>query len=135
MRATPKAPSTASPNCAAGDYDASLLEVLPEEIIERDYGCGDPSRFVREGEVVLDLGSGVGRSATWRARSSGPKGRVIGVDTTTEEMLELCQRKLAGPELANADRLEEHRVSSAASSRTWRSTGTSLAAFVAKIIR
>lgn len=31
---------------------------LPQEIIERDYGCGDPSAHVREGDTVLDLGSG-----------------------------------------------------------------------------
>jgi hypothetical protein len=44
-------------------YD-QYLEVIPDEIKERDYGCGDPSAFVQEGEVVLDLGSGSGRSVT-----------------------------------------------------------------------
>ncbi|MGB1556243.1 MAG: methyltransferase, partial [Oceanococcaceae bacterium] len=42
--------------CCPVDYDASLLRLLPAEIIERDYGCGDPSRYVRSGDVVLDLG-------------------------------------------------------------------------------
>jgi hypothetical protein len=26
--------------------------------VEKDYGCGDPTQFVNEGEVVVDLGSG-----------------------------------------------------------------------------
>ena len=47
--------------CCRVSYDAGLLEVIPEEILERDYGCGDPSRHVRAGEDVLDLGSGGGK--------------------------------------------------------------------------
>jgi len=34
--------------CCPVDYDPRLLEILPREIVERDYGCGDPSRYVRE---------------------------------------------------------------------------------------
>ncbi len=47
--------------CCPISYDAELLRVIPAEIIERDYGCGDPSQFVHEGDVVLDLGSGGGK--------------------------------------------------------------------------
>ncbi len=43
------------------DYDSRLLEAIPGEVIDRNYGCGDPSRYVREGETVLDLGSGGGK--------------------------------------------------------------------------
>jgi hypothetical protein len=32
--------------CCPVDYDSGLLEMLPDEIISRDYGCGDPSRYV-----------------------------------------------------------------------------------------
>ncbi len=70
--------------CCPVDYDASLLEVLPPEIIDRDYGCGDPSRFVREGDTVLDLGSGAGKICYMASQLVGPSGRVIGVDATTE---------------------------------------------------
>lgn len=77
--------------CCPVDYDASLLEVLPDEIIERDYGCGDPSRFVRAGEVVLDLGSGAGKICYMASQIVGEKGRVIGVDTTPE-MLALARQ-------------------------------------------
>lgn len=80
--------------CCPVDYDASLLEVLPDEIVERDYGCGDPSRFVREGDVVLDLGSGAGKICYMASQIVGANGRVIGVDAT-DEMLDLARRHRA----------------------------------------
>ncbi|MDG1982972.1 MAG: methyltransferase domain-containing protein, partial [Planctomycetota bacterium] len=76
--------------CCPVDYDASLLEVLPASIVERDYGCGDPSRFVREGDVVVDLGSGAGKICYMASQIVGAGGRVIGVDTT-DEMLALAR--------------------------------------------
>ncbi|MAE29488.1 MAG: methyltransferase [Planctomycetes bacterium] len=77
--------------CCPVDYDASLLQVLPDEILERDYGCGDPSRFVRPGDVVLDLGSGGGKICYMASQIVGAEGRVIGVDATAE-MLDLSRR-------------------------------------------
>lgn len=76
--------------CCPVDYDASLLEVLPKEIVERDYGCGDPSRFVRPADVVLDLGSGGGKICYMASQLVGAKGRVIGVDATPD-MLALAR--------------------------------------------
>src|SRR5205814_7363339 len=58
---------------------------------ERDYGCGDPSRYLREGEKVLDLGSGTGKICFIAAQIVGPKGSVIGVDMT-DDMLEVARR-------------------------------------------
>jgi ubiquinone/menaquinone biosynthesis C-methylase UbiE len=77
--------------CCPVDYDASLLAVLPDEIIERDYGCGDPSEFCEPGDVVLDLGSGGGKICYMASQIVGPEGRVIGIDTTPE-MLDLARR-------------------------------------------
>jgi len=57
-----------------------LLAILPPEIIEKDYGCGDPSRYVRQGDVVLDLGSGSGKICYMAAQLVGESGKVIGVD-------------------------------------------------------
>ena len=77
--------------CCPVDYDPRYLKVIPEEVLERDYGCGDPSRYVREGETVLDLGAGGGKICFIASQIVGPKGRVIGVDMT-DEMLELAKR-------------------------------------------
>ncbi len=77
--------------CCAVDYDASYLKVIPAEIIERDYGCGDPSRHLHPGETVLDLGSGGGKICYIAAQVVGSQGKVIGVDCN-ETMLDLAQR-------------------------------------------
>jgi len=84
--------------CCPVDYDPGLLKILPVEIIERDYGCGDPSRYVREGDTVLDLGSGGGKICYMAAQLVGDKGAVIGVDMT-DEMLALARQYQ--PEMAN----------------------------------
>ena len=77
--------------CCPTDYDAKYLEAIPAEVIERDYGCGDPSRHLRVGETVLDLGSGTGKICFIAAQVVGPTGTVIGVDMTPE-MLEVARR-------------------------------------------
>src|SRR6266446_521492 len=77
--------------CCPVEYDPKLLDVIPAEINERDYGCGDPSAFVREGDVVLDLGSGGGKICYIAAQIVGPKGQVIGVDANNE-MLALADK-------------------------------------------
>ena len=66
--------------CCPVQYDAKFLAAIPQEILDKDYGCGDPSRYVREGDVVLDLGSGGGKICYIASQAVGPKGRVIGVD-------------------------------------------------------
>ena len=77
--------------CCPVTYDPRFLAALPREVLERDYGCGDPSRFVKPGDVVLDLGSGSGKIAFIASQIAGPSGRVIGVDATPE-MLALSRR-------------------------------------------
>ncbi|MGB5260667.1 MAG: methyltransferase domain-containing protein [Gammaproteobacteria bacterium] len=77
--------------CCPVDYDNNLLAILPQEIIERDYGCGDPSRYVQSGDTVLDLGSGGGKICYMAAQLVGPRGRVIGIDMN-DEMLSLARK-------------------------------------------
>ena len=84
--------------CCPVDYDARYLAAIPAEVIERDYGCGDPSRYVQAGDTVLDLGSGGGKICFIASQITGPTGRVIGVDMN-EEMLGLA--RTAAPTVAN----------------------------------
>lgn len=92
--------------CCPIDYDANLMGALPQEIIDKDYGCGDPSCYVREGDTVLDLGSGGGKIAYMAAQLVGEQGRVIGVDMN-DDMLALARKYQ--PEMAM--RLSGDRVS------------------------
>src|SRR5438045_4444325 len=77
--------------CCPVEYDRQFLKIIPPEVIERDYGCGEPSRYVKSGETVLDLGSGAGKICFIAAQVVGPAGRVIGVDMT-DEMLRVARR-------------------------------------------
>ena len=77
--------------CATGDYEADHLEVLPAEIIEKDYGCGDPSRWAVRGDTVLDLGSGAGKVCYILSQKVGPEGAVIGADFN-DAMLEVARK-------------------------------------------
>mgnify|MGYP000371510486 CR=1 FL=1 len=95
--------------CCPVDYDTELLKILPQEIIERDYGCGDPSRYVREGDTVLDLGSGGGKICYMAAQLAGPEGRILGVDMN-DDMLALARKYQK--EMANklgGDRVAFHK--------------------------
>src|SRR5205823_4585275 len=77
--------------CCPVEYNTDYLKIIPPEVIEKDYGCGDPSRYVKPGETVLDLGSGTGKICFIAAQVVGAKGRVIGVDMT-DEMLQVARR-------------------------------------------
>ena len=77
--------------CCPVDYNQEYLDVIPQEIIERDYGCGDPSKYLRPGETVLDLGSGGGKICYIASQVVGAKGKVIGVDMN-DDMLSLAER-------------------------------------------
>ncbi|MBK1829453.1 methyltransferase domain-containing protein [Verrucomicrobiaceae bacterium R5-34] len=77
--------------CCPVDYDPQYLKAIPAEVIEKDYGCGDPSKYLQPGETVLDLGSGTGKICFIASQVVGPAGKVIGVDMT-DDMLEVAQR-------------------------------------------
>ncbi|WP_144863993.1 methyltransferase domain-containing protein [Hyella patelloides] len=77
--------------CCPTEYEGNYLQILPEEIIAKDYGCGDPTRYVNEGETVVDLGSGAGKNCYILAQKVGATGKIIGVDFN-DEMLSLARK-------------------------------------------
>lgn len=79
--------------CCPVSYDAADISHIPQEVIERFYGCGSPVTLagIEAGETVVDLGSGGGIDCFIAARNVGPEGKVIGVDMT-DRMLELANR-------------------------------------------
>jgi len=91
----------------AGLYDRTQLEVLPDAAVLASLGCGNPEVVaeLREGEVVLDLGSGGGIDVLLSARRVGPTGKAYGLDMT-EEMLGLARRNAEQAGATNVEFLQ-----------------------------
>jgi arsenite methyltransferase len=79
----------AKPSCdcsSSKNYAPDQLQGLPEDLADVSLGCGNPVSAIdmREGDTVMDLGSGGGLDCFLSAKKVGPGGRVIGVDMTPE---------------------------------------------------
>jgi arsenite methyltransferase len=85
-------------------YSADERAELPDAAVLASLGCGNPIAVaeLREGETVLDLGSGGGIDVLLSARRVGPTGRAIGLDMT-DEMLDLARVNAVA---AGADNVE-----------------------------
>ena len=85
-------------------YRPDELAALPDEAVVNSFGCGNPLAFseVREGETVLDLGSGAGIDLLLAARKVGPSGKVIGVDMT-DAMIAKAKGNIAAAGLRNVE--------------------------------
>src|SRR5207245_6007439 len=83
-------------------YDAEQRGELPEAAALASLGCGNPTAVaeLREGESVLDLGSGGGIDVILSAKRVGPTGVAYGLDMT-DEMLALAQRNALDAGAAN----------------------------------
>ncbi|MGH2729213.1 MAG: methyltransferase domain-containing protein, partial [Actinomycetota bacterium] len=88
----------------AGLYGSSDTEVLPETALLASLGCGNPTAVaeLKEGDTVLDLGSGGGIDVLLSARRVGPAGKAYGLDMT-DEMLTLA---LKNKDEAGVDNVE-----------------------------
>ncbi|HVX87597.1 MAG TPA: arsenite methyltransferase [Gemmatimonadales bacterium] len=73
-------------------YGAAETALIPETAVLASLGCGNPTALteLREGEVVLDLGSGGGIDVLLSAHRVGPTGKAYGLDMT-DEMLALAR--------------------------------------------
>jgi arsenite methyltransferase len=91
----------------AGLYRAGETDGLPEDAVLASLGCGNPLAVanLRDGERVLDLGSGGGIDVLLSARRVGPSGFAYGVDMT-DDMLELARRNAAEAGVANVEFLQ-----------------------------
>ncbi|MBI2346111.1 MAG: methyltransferase domain-containing protein [Deltaproteobacteria bacterium] len=79
--------------CCPVKYDPAETAHIPDEVLQRFYGCGSPSTMasLRPGETYCDLGAGGGIDCFIAAKKVGPAGRVIGIDMT-EQMLAVANR-------------------------------------------
>jgi len=105
--------ATSGSSCACGcsnakniskniGYSEEELKIAGEANL--GLGCGNPLAFgnIKEGDVVLDLGSGAGIDAILAAKKVGPKGKVIGVDMT-EEMVEKARNNAKKQNIDNVE--------------------------------
>jgi len=86
------APAALDDPITANLYSAAEAACLPETAVLASLGCGNPTALaeLREGEMVLDLGSGGGIDVLLSARRVGPTGKAYGLDMT-DEMLALAR--------------------------------------------
>ncbi|HKZ51069.1 MAG TPA: methyltransferase domain-containing protein, partial [Dehalococcoidia bacterium] len=85
-------------------YGPEELSALPQEAVAASAGCGNPlaRAELREGETVLDLGSGGGIDVILSAREVGPTGKAYGLDMT-DEMLALARENARKAGVSNAE--------------------------------
>ena len=123
---TALAVSESSPGCGCGEgsccgdevaaggkafveafYEAEQQGELPEAATLASLGCGNPTAVaeLREGEIVLDLGSGGGIDVILSAKRVGPTGAAYGLDMT-DEMLALAQTNIRDSGLRNVHLLK-----------------------------
>jgi arsenite methyltransferase len=85
-------------------YISEELKGLPESVLTMSDGCGNPTALgaIRDGDTILDLGSGGGIDVFLAARKVGRAGRVIGLDMTPK-MVESSRANLAKLNLENVE--------------------------------
>lgn len=84
-------------------YSPEELASIPAEA-NMGLSCGNPTAFasLREGETVVDLGSGGGLDVLLAARKVGPSGKAVGIDMT-EEMIDLARKNAVKSGLSNIE--------------------------------
>ncbi len=92
---------------ARGLYEIDETRELPKEAVLASLGCGNPTALaeLREGEVVLDLGSGGGIDVLLSAKRVGPTGKAYGLDMT-DEMLTLARENQGKAGVTNVEFLK-----------------------------
>ena len=99
--------------CCSGDpitsnlYGAGETADLPAEAVKASLGCGNPTALIelKEGETVLDLGSGGGIDVLLSAKRLGPRGKVYGLDMT-DQMLALARENQVKAGVGNVEFLK-----------------------------
>ena len=115
-KAATKAKANAATGCCGSDdsnvisshlYTTDEIRELPQEAVVASLGCGNPVAIaeLREGEVVLDLGSGGGIDVLLSARRVGPAGKAYGLDMT-DEMLDLARENARKAGVTNVEFLK-----------------------------
>ena len=103
------ATASGEPGFGARLYAGTDRDTLPDAAVLASLGCGNPTAVaeLREGETVLDLGSGGGIDVLLSARRVGPTGTAYGLDMTGE-MLHLARANATEAGATNVEFLKGH---------------------------
>jgi ubiquinone/menaquinone biosynthesis C-methylase UbiE len=74
-------------------YLSDIIAQIHSDVRARYYGCGLILPEALEGAQILDLGCGAGRDCYVLSRLAGPRGRVVGVDMTPEQLQVACSHR------------------------------------------
>jgi SAM-dependent methyltransferase len=102
---------TASSSCSdpisSNLYDLNQKSDLPADAVAASLGCGNPTALaeLKEGQVVLDLGSGGGIDVLLSAKRVGKSGKAYGLDMT-DEMLSLARKNATEAGITNVEFLK-----------------------------
>src|SRR5213083_1526323 len=101
------APARGADPITANIYGCGETADVPAEAVSASLGCGNPTALadLREGEVVLDLGSGGGIDVLLSAKRVGPTGKAYGLDMT-DEMLALARENQRKAGVTNVEFLK-----------------------------
>jgi arsenite methyltransferase len=96
--------SSQGPLATLADYSGEELSSVPADMTSSSFACGNPLAYagVKEGDVVLDLGSGAGLDLLLAAQKVGPTGRVIGVDMT-DAMISRANENIRAANASNVE--------------------------------
>ena len=88
-------------------YSADQTGIVPEKAVKASLGCGNPTALIdlRQGETVLDLGSGGGIDVLLSAKRVGPTGKAYGLDMT-DDMLALARENQRQAGVTNVEFLK-----------------------------
>jgi arsenite methyltransferase len=100
---------TGETGTGAGQYSGTEQAEVPGQAVTASLGCGNPVAVaeLRDGETVLDLGSGGGLDVLLSARRVGPAGMAYGLDMT-DEMLDIARANAREAGVANAEFVKGH---------------------------
>ena len=85
-------------------YNSEELNSIPKDAVTNSFGCGNPLAYagVKEGQTVLDLGSGAGIDILLAGKKVGAKGKAIGIDMT-DEMIKRASENIKKSGLKNVE--------------------------------
>lgn len=101
---SPCCTTSCEPHTQVIGYSSDELKDIPKDSVENSFGCGNPLAFadLKEGDVVLDIGSGAGIDTFIASKKVGEKGKIYGLDMTPK-MIEKAKENASKAGITNVE--------------------------------